>query len=103
MNPSASGWITKLLRDLTKDQKTINVSIDNLYDMLRVSGFIYGNSIDTIIVNAYGLKYSEEEKTKINLLTALIITYYDTIENSSTEDCIEVLLQFYNIIHYLIA
>ncbi|EZH74192.1 hypothetical protein ATO12_15085 [Aquimarina atlantica] len=96
MNPSTSGWVEKFLRDLDGDSNLPKWSFDKLYLDLRRVGFIYGTSIDIIIVNDSDIVYSEEEKTKINLFAALVITYYDTIENANKNDCIEALIQFYD-------
>ena len=96
MNPSTSGWIEKFLREPDYDQQISAWSIDRLYTALRKAGFIYGNSIETIISNKSDIVYSEEEKTKINLFVALVATYYDTIENANKKDCIEALVQFYS-------
>ncbi|GAA4274881.1 LETM1-related biofilm-associated protein [Aquimarina gracilis] len=96
MNPSTSGWIEKFLKDPDYDQQISKWSIDELYSNLRKTGFIYGTSMETLISNKSDIVYSEEEKTKINLFTALKVTYYDTIENANEEDCIKALVQFYN-------
>ncbi len=96
MNPSTSGWIEKFLKDPEYDLQVSKWSIDELYTNLRKTGFIYGTSVDTLISNKSDIVYSEEEKTKINLLIALMVTYYDTIENANKQDCIDALVQFYN-------
>ncbi len=96
MNPSTSGWIEKFLRDQDNDLHLLQWSLDKLYLDLRNVGFIYGNSIDIIVNNISDIVYSEEEKTKINLFSALVVTYYETIENADKEDCINALLQFYS-------
>ncbi|WP_103070023.1 LETM1-related biofilm-associated protein [Aquimarina sediminis] len=96
MNPSTSGWIDKFLRDLDNDSRLSQWSLDELYASLRQVGFIYGTSIKTIIDTNSSIVYSEEERTKLNLFTALVVTYYDTIENANKSDCIEALLQFYD-------
>ncbi|MDY8137376.1 LETM1-related biofilm-associated protein [Aquimarina sp. 2201CG5-10] len=96
MNPSTSGWIDKFLRDLDNDPHLMELSLDHLYTDLKKAGFIYGTSIHTIFHKDSDLEYSEEERTKINLFTALVVTYYDTIENAHKEDCIEALTHFYN-------
>ncbi len=96
MNPSTSGWIEKFLRDPDYDQQVSGWSMDQLYSDLRRVGFIYGTSINTIISNKSDIVYSEEEKTKINLFTALAITYFDTIENAGKKDCIDALIEFYS-------
>lgn len=94
MNPSTPGWIEKFLRDLD-DQRLMTWSLDKLYSDLRKVGFIYGNSVDTIVSHNSDISYSEEEKTKLNLFTALVVTYYDTIENANKKDCIDALIEFY--------
>ncbi len=96
MNPSTSGWIEKFLRDLNPDQHISEWSFEKLYSSLRRVGFIYGTSVNTIVYGNSEIIYSEEEKTKINLFTALVVVYYDTIENANKEDCLEALLQFYD-------
>jgi len=96
MNPSTSGWIEKFLREFDNDQYNTKWSINTLYSDLKEVGFIYGNSIETIIPNTSGMVYSEEEKTKINLFAALVLIYYDTIKNANREDCINAIVQFYN-------
>ncbi|WP_062058717.1 LETM1-related biofilm-associated protein [Aquimarina longa] len=96
MNPSTTGWIDKFLRDIDKTPDLFKYSLDELYFNLKRVGFIYGASIDIIIPDNSDIIYSEEEKTKINLFTALLVTYFDTIENSNKEDCIKSLIQFYN-------
>ncbi len=96
MNPSTSGWIEKFLRNFDDHYNTSQWSFDRLYSDLRQVGFIYGTSIDTLITNDTDIVYSEEEKTKLNLFTALVVVYYDTIENPDKKDCVEALNQFYN-------
>ncbi len=97
MNPSTSGWIDKFLRELSNKKTSFLPleTIDDLYPELRKLGFIYGNSINSIISDDSDIIYSEEERTKINLFSALVVTYFDTIENGTNSDCIEALIQFY--------
>ncbi|MBW1295928.1 LETM1-related biofilm-associated protein [Aquimarina litoralis] len=94
MNPSTSGWIDKFLRDFDLDSLPV-LSLDELYPQLRQAGFIYGTSVALAISLDSEITYSEEEKTKINLFTALVITYYETIDNGNTKDCINALIEFY--------
>ena len=96
MNPSTSGWIDKYLRDLDDDSERLQWSFEQLYAGLRSAGFIYGTSIHSLIDSSSDITYSEEEKTKINLLTALVVVYYDTIQNANPKDCINALVQFYS-------
>ncbi|WP_298311956.1 LETM1-related biofilm-associated protein [uncultured Aquimarina sp.] len=94
MNPSTNGWIDKFLRDF--DVNTLSQSsLDILYLRLRKVGFIYGTSVEIVLPNDSEIVYSEEEKTKINLFAALVITYYETIDNGDPKDCIKALIEFY--------
>ena len=94
MNPSSSGWIDKFLRDFDAEFLAQS-SLDTMYTKLRNIGFIYGTSISTLLSHDSEIVYSEEEKTKINLFTALVVTYYETIENGNHKDCITALVEFY--------
>jgi hypothetical protein len=76
MNPSASGWITKLLREVSQNQIFLDQSEESFYGNLKESGFIYGNN-KSIIVNFIDLHdLTDEEICKINLYLALYFTHY---------------------------
>ena len=45
MNPSANGWINKLLNTLELSINFNEISTDAFYLALRQSGFIYGNNV----------------------------------------------------------
>ncbi|MDH7447103.1 LETM1-related biofilm-associated protein [Aquimarina sp. 2201CG14-23] len=94
MNPSTTGWIDKFLRDFDIESHTLS-SLDSLYPELKSVGFIYGTSVALVLPNESGIVYSEEERTKINLFTALVVTYYETIDNGDSKDCIKALIEFY--------
>ena len=94
MNPSANGWVSKYCREI--DSGVLKLpDPDSLYNSLRTSGFIYGTTVSTIITTDQRITLSEEEKTKINLFTALCGIYYDTIENGNSEDLVAALIEFY--------
>ncbi len=100
MNPSASGWIRKHFSYFLSCTARHWADEEALYLRFRESGFIYGTSIATLIdEESEQLKWTEEEKTKINLLDALIYTYYDTIENPKEIDCIHTIIQFYELLN----
>ena len=74
MNPSAKGWLKKLL-------KTLNNHLDEddnlriFYPKLKNVGFIYGCNItvaNSIFVNS---DFTQEERCKINLILALSSVY----------------------------
>lgn len=94
MNPSTAGWIDKFLRDFDQTSLTLS-SLDTLYPELKRVGFIYGTSVDIVLPHDSEITYSEEERTKINLFAGLVVTYYETIDNSDAKDCLKALIEFY--------
>ena len=48
MNPSARGWIDKLLTSLFHNKDYSNLTFNELYNSLRQTGFIYGSSIGVV-------------------------------------------------------
>ncbi|MCB0462930.1 MAG: LETM1-related biofilm-associated protein [Flavobacteriaceae bacterium] len=92
MNPSASGWITKLLKELSEHQGFINQPEASLYCSLKDSGFIYGNNKSLIVnfIEAHDL--TDEEICKINLFLALYFTHYKSESNLKFLDSI---IEFY--------
>ncbi len=90
MNPSSNGWIDKY-GFLVKDRSDKFASFESLYAHLKGNGFAYGINVkvpDFIPVEHH---LSEDEKAKINLLTALYFTY--TLHHKSEDfksflDCV---------------
>ena len=76
MNPSASGWIKKLLKELSKNTEFLNQSEASFYCSLKDAGFIYGNSKSTIATFIEVQDLSDEEMSKINLFLALFFAHY---------------------------
>lgn len=79
MNPSARGWINKLIT-LVDPEESVNVSELIFYNKLRDSGFIYGSNINAVDSRLFNADFTSEERCKINLLLALINTH----NNNST-------------------
>lgn len=96
MNPSAKGWIKKLLQDyraLPKKEKTH--TLDEFYHDLKTCGFIYGTNFHTLFNQIEDEGYSHDELCKINIiLSFLFIHEYHQFE----EDFIESVIDFYNIV-----
>ena len=86
MNPSARGWIKKLLKSLDSSDIINNVSEEQLYLKLRTCGFIYGSNMSTAEPLLADKDYTNEERCKINLFIALINTY-----NNSKKSLLKVL------------
>lgn len=74
MNPSASGWIDKF-GYLVKDNNDYFSSFVDLYSLLKSTGFVYGINLDIPPFIIKEVPLSEDEKAKINLITALYFTY----------------------------
>jgi len=92
MNPSATGWIKKLLLELDKDQTKVPLDIDQLYFDLRDCGFIYGSN--QAVVNDYVLNsdLTKEEYGKANLLISLFAAYKNS---SKSDDFVASVIDFY--------
>jgi hypothetical protein len=76
MNPSASGWITKLFKELSENQEFLNQPEESFYRSLKDSGFIYGNNKSMILDISDAQDLSDEEICKINLFIALYFSHY---------------------------
>ncbi|PXX24605.1 LETM1-related biofilm-associated protein [Arenibacter sp. ARW7G5Y1] len=74
MNPSATGWIDKF-GYLVKDNNDYIHSFEELYSLLKSTGFVYGINLDIPPFIIKEVPLSEDEKAKINLITALYFTY----------------------------
>ncbi|MEM1003186.1 MAG: LETM1-related biofilm-associated protein, partial [Bacteroidota bacterium] len=74
MNPSASGWLKKLLIILNQ---SILWDLDSnlFYRQLKKTGFIYGSNISVIEEGISHLELSEEECCKANMVAALYYFY----------------------------
>ncbi|WP_400079828.1 LETM1-related biofilm-associated protein [Winogradskyella sp. R77965] len=71
MNPSASGWIKKLLNEVSETMYA-QTETNEFYNKLKQAGFIYGSNIKVVLDIVKPFDFTEEERCKINLL----LTYY---------------------------
>ena len=94
MNPSRSGWITKLLKLLNVNSQREFETLEQLYPKLRSVGFIYGSNMATLDHVNDNSDYTNEERCKINLLIALYAVHTQT---KSTKPFEKNLLNFKNI------
>ncbi|NER15691.1 LETM1-related biofilm-associated protein [Spongiivirga citrea] len=95
MNPSASGWIDKLLQLINLDEFA-NTSEQDYYGALRTSGFIYGTNASDVFQFESDIDHTEEEITKINLLLALLYQYFQSIDKGNKEDGIRSILNYFD-------
>jgi len=96
MNPSASGWIKKLLKDISTQDLTVKLEEHSFYNALKTCGFIYGSNV-AIAHKLFEINdLSNEELCKVNLLLA----FYQKHQNSETEEkFVESVIDFYSLIN----
>lgn len=94
MNPSANGWIKKLLKEAAKNNSFLNVESETFYNALRDCGFIYGSNFDVVCNIISNKDFTDEELSKINLCLALLyihknaedeIPFVDSVINFYTQ------------------
>ncbi len=96
MNPSASGWIKKLLMLVSKKEPYLNLSVNAFYSKLIYCGFIYGHNVDVVSHSIEKNDLTAEELSKVNLLLAF---HYFYKENPSKIPFIESVMAFYTAIN----
>ncbi|MDX1768678.1 MAG: LETM1-related biofilm-associated protein [Arenibacter troitsensis] len=94
MNPSASGWIDKF-GYLVKDNHDYFSSFQELYALLKSTGFVYGINLDIPSFITKEVPLTEDEKAKINLITALYFTYKLKNKESDFEAFLGYIFMFY--------
>tara|TARA_R110000765_G_scaffold6844_5_gene22348 strand:- start:99 stop:1286 length:1188 start_codon:yes stop_codon:yes gene_type:complete len=94
MNPSASGWIDKF-GYLVKDNNDYFSSFEDLYSLLKSTGFVYGINLDIPPFIIKEVPLSEDEKAKINLITALYFTYKLKNKEHNFETFLGYIFMFY--------
>ncbi|EDP71850.1 hypothetical protein FBALC1_12152 [Flavobacteriales bacterium ALC-1] len=91
MNPSANGWIKKLLKEVSETMYS-QIAITEFYSKLKYTGFIYGSNIKVVLDIVKPFDFTEEERCKINLL----LTYYFIYKKEqANEDFIDSLIRYY--------
>lgn len=92
MNPSANGWIKKLLKEVAKNNSYLNIERETFYNALRDCGFIYGSNFEVVCNFIINEDLTDEELSKTNLCLALLYTH----KNSNSEtDFQESVVRFY--------
>ena len=99
MNPSAQGWIDKFGSLLRKNPTILHNELE-FYTHFRSMGFIYGANISILKGIPVPALISEEEKAKINLLSALYHMYIiHKGREAAFNDFLEDLSVFYQLLH----
>lgn len=94
MNPSAIGWIKKLL-DEVSERTYAQTGTTEFYNRLKHSGFIYGSNVKVVLDIVKPFDFTEEERSKINLL----LTFYYVYKKEGRQgDFIDSLIAYYKTI-----
>ena len=98
MNPSSSGWIDKF-GHIIKEKKVSYASFPDLYNDLKETGFVYGINVGIPKFVTVELNLTEDEKAKINLLSALYFTYNLKYPNAKFSEFVEHVFKFYGVLN----
>ncbi len=94
MNPSGPGWINKF-GEVVSNKTGVYSDFSTLYASLKKNGFVYGINVDIPSFITIEHSPSEDEKAKINLLTALYFTYALERNDTSFDEFLETIFAFY--------
>lgn len=94
MNPSASGWVSKLGR-LLVDSFDRYKSFEPLYKELKQTGFVYGVHLAPLSFVQSAHPLTEDEIAKVNHLTALYYSFVLETQDHSFDEFVESLFGFY--------
>lgn len=94
MNPSGPGWINKF-GEIVKNKSGIYADFSTLYASLKEYGFVYGINIGIPSFISIEHSPSEDERAKINLLTALYFTFAIEREDRQFVEFLESIFSFY--------
>ncbi|WP_166964949.1 LETM1-related biofilm-associated protein [Yeosuana marina] len=95
MNPSANGWIKKLITELSEKESFLQLSLNTFYKALKVSGFIYGSNVSIVNNCIEDNEYTDEELCKINLFLGFYFIHY---QSKSKINIIDSIIAFYDAI-----
>ncbi|MGJ8592375.1 MAG: LETM1-related biofilm-associated protein [Aquaticitalea sp.] len=95
MNPSADGWIKKLLKDVSTNETYLQLPLITFYHELKLSGYLYGNNVSVIHSVFDKADWTDEELCKVNHVLALLYVHQSC---PSETNFIESVIQFYNAI-----
>ncbi|RAV30043.1 LETM1-related biofilm-associated protein [Sinomicrobium soli] len=96
MNPSASGWITKL-NSLLGHAAFFPAENGTFYGKLRESGFIYGTNIKPALPLEIDNRLTEEELSKVHLYISLLSAYYTRNGTLDFDRAIDSIIAFYTV------
>ncbi|AWM12464.1 LETM1-related biofilm-associated protein [Flavobacterium sp. NRK F10] len=96
INPSISGWIDKYFHENENNFIDFKGSFTSFYKTVRESGFIYGYTISFNLKESYPIeKFSQDEITKVGLLTSLYYVYTLVTGDTDSKNFIKTAKNFY--------
>jgi len=96
MNPSAQDWIKKFLSTYKEDVSSLQFTPKSaFYDLLKATGFLYGNANSLILKHDIDLALSHGECTKVNLFHALLYTGISNTPTATPLEIISTIVQYY--------
>lgn len=95
MNPSASGWIKKLLKEVSANETFLNKDPESFYQDLKHCGFIYGSNVGIVSDAIPKNDLTDEELCKANLILTFFYFYK---KNPSKDKLVDSLINFYSAI-----
>lgn len=95
MNPSANGWIKKLVKEISNNESFLELSLNDFYRDLKLSGFIYGSNVSVVHNCIKNIDFTHEELCKVNLLLGF---YYIHHHSNKKTDIVDSIIDFYNTI-----
>lgn len=98
MNPSATGWIKKMLQEIAKNNSFLKEREETFYSALRDCGFIYGSNLSIVAKALNNPDFTEEELCKTNLCLTLLYAHYNLSPNIPFVDSV---IHFYTSINQL--
>lgn len=98
MNPSAQGWIKKLLKEVEENSTFLRLKSDAYYTALRNCGFIYGSNLSIVTKAIKNPDFTEEELCKTNLCLTLLYAHHNS---KSKLSFINSVISFYTSINEL--
>lgn len=96
MNPSAIGWINKLLKNTDVLSGLKAMDLLEFYKNLRSCGFIYGSNVHVLNHLIKTNDFTSDEICKINVLLAFKYTHHVT---DNSHEFIESVIDFYDAIN----
>lgn len=94
MNPSANGWISKLIHQNQTRFNTRSWNEKEFYEHINSTGFTYGTNVRCLYPVADNqLTYTQEELAKLNLIMGLLQVHYF---NNKEQNAVEKIVEFYS-------